>query len=156
MTLRGSAGGLKPSLDETSVAGRLPAAAAEEMPCSCSCKLSVIEFDLAVDDGVVHPFGQLRGIGVGGAVDDFRGIENRNVREIAGFEEAAVLQMLALRGKRGDFADGHFQRQKMLVTHVAAEESGHGAEGAGVGVRLEDRAIEGHLIGVKADTGPGL
>src|SRR5260370_41588829 len=98
----GSTGGLKPSLDETLVAGRLPAAAAEEMPRSCSCKLSVIDFDLAVDDGVVHPFGQLRGIGVGAAGDDFRGIENRNVREIAGCEEAAVQPMLALRVTRSD------------------------------------------------------
>src|SRR5260370_14213592 len=119
----GSTGGLKPSLDETLVAGRLPAAAAEEMPRSCSCKLSVIEFDLAVDDGVVHPFGQLRRIGVGGVVDDFRGIENRNVGEIAGFEQAAILQMVALRGERGNFADRHFHRHKIVGPHVTAAES---------------------------------
>src|SRR4029077_16516061 len=102
----------------------VPAAAAEEAACGGSCQLAVVEFNLTVDDGEVDSLGQLRGAGVGGAVDDFSGVEDGDVREIAGLEKAAIGEMFALRGKRSDFADGRFERHEMFVANERAGEAG--------------------------------
>ena len=50
----------------------------------------MIEFDLAVDDGVVDAIGELVGLCKGGVVDDGCGIEDGDVREVAWLEEAAI------------------------------------------------------------------
>jgi len=116
----------------------------------------MVEDELAVDEDIVHAFGELIGLGEGGVVDDFGGIENGDIGEEAGLEEAAAVEVLALRGQGSDFADGGFEREQMLAADVVAEEARHGAEGAWMGVGLVGGAVEGHGVGVEADAGPGL
>jgi hypothetical protein len=86
----------------------LPAAAAEDFAGGRAGELAVIVFDLAIDDGVGDAFGELRGADEGGFVDDRSRIEDGDVGELAGFEDAAVFEMFALCGKRSDFADAGF------------------------------------------------
>src|SRR5580692_7259193 len=44
----------------------------------------------------------------------------------------------------------------MLIADVISEEARHGSEGAWVGMRLEECAVEGKLAGIEAKTGPRL
>ena len=85
-----------------------PAAATKCAASGNAGEFAVVVLDLAVDDGVVDAFGELRGIRVGGTVDDGDGVENCDVREIAGFKEAAAFEMLALRGQRSNLAYSRF------------------------------------------------
>ena len=64
--------------------------------------------------------------------------------------------MFTLRGQGSDLADGGFDRKKVLVANIVSEEARHRAKRAGMGVRRESWAVEGHLWGVEADAGPGL
>jgi len=88
----------------------VPAATAEDFASGEASKFAMIVFDLSVNDGVSDAFRDLRGVYEGGAVDEGGGIEDSYVGEIAGFDDAAVFKVFALRGKGSDFADGSFKR----------------------------------------------
>ena len=77
----------------------MPAAATQDAARGNASEFPVIVFDLAVNDGVVDAFGELIRLREGGAVYESCGIENGDVREEAGPELAAAVQVFALRGK---------------------------------------------------------
>jgi hypothetical protein len=76
----------------------LPTASTEDFAGGGAGEFAVIVFDLTVDDGVANAFGELRRLREGGVVDNFRGIKDGDVGEIAGLEQATALEMFALRG----------------------------------------------------------
>ena len=68
-------------------------------------ELAVVIGDLAVDDGEVDACGESGGLGVGGMVEDGSGLEDGDVGEIAGLEEAAIDEALTLGGQVRSDAD---------------------------------------------------
>ena len=103
----------------------MPAAATQDTAGRCASQLPVVEFDLAVHDGVVDAVGELVGLREAGMIDYGRRIEDRDVGEVAGSQKAAALDVLALGWKGSDFADGGFEWQEMFVADVAAEKAWH-------------------------------
>ena len=81
-------------------------------------------------------------------VNDGRRIENGDVREIAGLQKPAAFQMFALRGKRGDFSNGSFQRQEMSVANIVPEKTWYGAHGARMLMRFVGGTVQGHFTSV--------
>src|SRR5438034_10894765 len=73
-----------------------------------------IEFDPPIDDGVVDALGELIGFRERGMVDDHSRIEDSDVGKVAGFQEAAALEVFALSRKRCDFTNRGFQRHEVL------------------------------------------
>ena len=90
-------------------AALLPAAPAQNAPGRGTGQLAVVVLDLAVDDRKIHAFRNLVGDGVSGAIDDRIGIENDDVGKIAGREQTAIREMLALRWERSELANGGFE-----------------------------------------------
>ena len=72
----------------------------------------------------------------GSCVVDRAWIENRDVGERAGTKYAAVAQTQSLRRQAAKFPDRLFQRQQMLVAHIAAENARKTAVGARMRLRF--------------------
>src|SRR5437660_11639823 len=64
--------------------------------------------------------------------------------------------MFALGRQGRNLANRLFQRNEVKLTNVMAEKTGHAAKGTWVGMGLEERTIEGHLVGIEADARPRL
>src|SRR5436853_5600208 len=64
--------------------------------------------------------------------------------------------MFALGWQRCNLANRLFQRNEVKLTNVMAEKTRHAAKGTCVGMGLEERTIEGHLVGIEADARPRL
>src|SRR5215469_1600706 len=113
-------------------------------------------FQYPVNEYVFDSLGELGWILISGVVNDGRGIENRDIREKSFPQQASISQSFPLRWERGDFPNCLLKRQKMFVTHVVAQKTRHGSEGARMGMRLEQWSIERHLIGIESDGNPWL
>ena len=74
-----------------------PAAPAKDLACGRAGKLAVVVFELPIDDCEVDAFRQLIRFHIGGVVDDRCRIKDGNVRVVAGLQESAAFEMLALR-----------------------------------------------------------
>src|SRR5579883_3111841 len=135
---------------------RFPAGTAQGASRGNSGELAAFIFQAAVYEYILHAAGKLRGLGVGGVVDDRCRIEYRNVGEVASLQQAAADQAFALRGQRRHFADSLLEWQEMLIANVAAKEVWHGAEGPRVRVWFVKRAVERELAGIEAQAGPRL
>src|SRR6266699_4124340 len=119
-----------------------PAAAAQDLACGRTGRLAVVVFDLPIDDREVDAFRQLIRFDKGGVVDDRCRIKDGNVREVAGLQEAAAFEVLALRRKRGDLAKGRFEGHKVPVANVVSQKTRHGAESAGMRVRFVGGSVK--------------
>src|SRR6266849_8360913 len=127
----------------------MPSAAAKNLACGDAGEFAVIVFDLTINDGEVDALRQLIGFCERSVVDDGCRIEDSDIREIAGLQEAATIEMFPLRGKRCDFANGGFEGQEMPVANVMSEKTRHGAHSAGMRMRFVRGTVKRHFIGVQ-------
>ena len=93
-------------------------------------------------------------LGIGGAVAEIGGIEDRDVGALALGEEAAVAQLQRARRAAGHLVDRLLQRQQALVMHVVADDARKGAVEARMRHSLPDDAVIGDAIAVGADQAP--
>src|SRR5580700_9233877 len=107
-----------------------PAGAAKSAAGFGAGEPAVIVLQLTVDDDIVNALRELRGIRIGGLVNNCIGVKNSNVRVEADLEETTVRQVLALSGHGSNFANGLLKRHQVLVANVTPQESRHGSKGA--------------------------
>ncbi len=112
-------------------------------------KHSIDEYVFETDRRVVRVL-ELR------AVNHRVGVEDIDVGEEAGFEQAAIGELHLLRGQRSHLADGIFQGQHMLLANIFAENAGGAAIAARVRLGFAERAVGIDAAGVGAHTDPGL
>src|SRR2546425_11222973 len=90
------------------------------------------------------------------AVDHARRIEDRDVRVHARTHEAAVDEADALRCERRHLPHREFERHEFLVAHVAAQDAGKRAVGAGVRALFPERPVGRDAAGVSVHGYPPL
>ena len=95
----------------------------------------------AVHQDIIHALGELVGLLEGGYVLDGGGVEDDDVGAHALLEHAAIGEAHALRRQRGEFADGIFERERVIFADIFSKNAGEGAVGAGVGVFLGQQAF---------------
>src|SRR5208337_99898 len=108
-------------------------------------QLAVIVFKLAIHEHVIHTYGKLRGVDVGGAITDRCWIKDGNVRIEAGLDQPTIRHVFPLCRHGSDLPNGFRKGHEVLITNVTAEEAGHRAKGARMRMRLEKGPIQRKL-----------
>src|SRR5689334_1788021 len=104
---------------------RLPAAAAQRLAGFGASKLAVFKFELPIHEYVLHAFGKLIWLRVSCAIANGGGIEDCYVSKIAGLQQAAIAEALALRRQGRNFANCLLERNEIQIPNVVAEEARH-------------------------------
>jgi len=106
--------------------------------------LAAIDDGHAVDQHVLHPFAELIRIFKRCKVAHGFRIEYHEVCPHPRLDDSSVRQPHALRQQRGEFADGFFQAQFFLLTHVLAQNAGECPVGARMRVlAAEENGLDG-------------
>ena len=132
------------------------AGAAQHLPGKSFRHLSLIDHWHAVHQDVLHSFRKLIGIVEGRAVAHGGGIEDYDVGPHAGFEDSAIGQAHALRGQRGELADGIFQGQNFFFADILGQNARERSVGARVRMRLAENSFGRCAFGIVVDGDPGL
>src|SRR2546429_1902943 len=103
-------------------------------------ELSLPQYDLPVHQHVFDPHRRLVRLLKRRAVDHRRRIEDRDVRVHTRTHQAAVDEADALRRERRHLPHREFERHEFLVAHVAAQDPGKRAVGAGVRALLDRKS----------------
>src|SRR5947207_483519 len=134
----------------------LPSRSAQNLTCGTASQFAILEFQLTVDENILHAIGEACRFGIRGHIFQGSGVEDSYVSKISFFEQATVKQPLTLCGQGSHFTDSLFERKQMQIPDIVPEKTRHGAESARVSVRFVKWSVERRLAGVEAETGPRL
>src|SRR6516225_4946614 len=111
----------------------------------------VLNYDRAVDDhgGAVAAGISMR-IGIGGAVFEVGGIEDRHVGAVAFSQQTAIPQFQRASGRAGHFVDGEFERNDAELVDIMADDARKRAVEARVRHALAYGAVGRNTVAVRS------
>src|ERR1017187_9755594 len=94
--------------------------------------LAGVQNQVTIDPDVFDPFRKLNGVDKGSLVEDSVGVEDDDVREVAGLQEATTLEAEDFGWLGGHLANRVLKRQRLLIANVLAEDPWERSEDARV------------------------
>src|ERR1039458_8401568 len=100
--------------------------------------LAGVQNQVTIDPDVFDPFRKLNGVDKGSLVEDSVGVEDDDVREVAGLQEATTLEAEDFGWLGGHLANRVLKRQRLLIANVLAEDPWERSEDTPVRLAAHD------------------